>query len=425
MNKKFLVIILTVFIFASINYAQKEILTLRQCIDLALSKNPQIKIAEGNYELSAALLKSTSSFLFPQISFQTGWTRNGGTTFIGPIQREGFYNNFTYGFQVQQLVFDFGKSYTKVAASSDLKNASGEDFISTKQDLILATDIAYFNYLQANRLIEVSNETVKQAEEHLRQAKAFYSVGKSPRFDVLKAETDLANAKVNLISAENNIRISKLQLENVLNQKLSDSVSLEDNLEVKKDSIDVKSAIENAINNRPEIISGKYKLNANKSLLTSAWLTNLPSINATGGYNWRSYNINQPFPNSWNVGLTLSLPLFQGFALDAGVEQARANLKTTEAVNDALLQSVMLDVEQQYSTLQEASERITATRALVAQAGETLKLAEGRYKQGVGSAIEITDALVGYYNAETSYIQSLYDYQVSYARLQRAMGLLK
>ncbi len=425
MNRKFLVIIFSIFILASLNYAQKETLTLRQCIDLALSKNPNIKIAEGNYELSAALLKSTASFLFPQISFQTGWTRNGGTTFIGPIQREGFYNNFTYGFQVQQLVFDFGKSYTKVAASSDLANASEEDFISTKQDLILATNIAYFNYLQANRLIEVSNETVKQAEEHLRQAKAFYSVGTSPRFDVLKAETDLANAKVNLISAENNIRISKLQLENVLNQKLPDSVSLEDNLEVKKDSIDVKSAIENAINNRPELISSKYKLNANKSLLTSAWLANLPSINASGGYNWRSYNIDQPFPNSWNVGVTLSLPLFQGFALDASIEQARANVKTTEASNDALLQSVVLDVEQQFSTLQEASERITATRALVAQAGETLKLAEGRYKQGVGSAIEITDALVGYYNAEISYIQSLYDYQVSYARLQRAMGLLK
>ncbi|HKJ81436.1 MAG TPA: TolC family protein [Ignavibacteriaceae bacterium] len=425
MSKKFLVGVLSLLIFTGINYGQKETLTLRQCIDLALSRNPQIKIAEGNYELSASSLVGTRSSLFPQISFQTGWTRNGGTTFIGPIQREGFYNNFSYGFQVQQLVFDFGKSYTKVAASADFKNASEQNFISTKQDLILATDIAYFNYLQSKRLIDVINETVKQAQEHLRQAKAFYSVGTSPRFDVLKAETDLANAKVNLISAENNIRISRLQLGNILNQTLPDSIFLEDNLEVKNDSVDIKSAVENAMNNRPEIISSKYKMNAGKSLLTSAWLANLPSINATGGYNWRSYSIDQQFPNSWNVGVTLSLPLFQGFALDAGIEQARANLKTTEAANEALVQSIILDVQQQYSTLQEANERIAATRALVSQADETLKLAEGRYKQGVGSAIEITDALVGYYNAETSYIQSLYDYHVSYARLQRAMGILK
>ena len=132
-----------------------------------------------------------------------------------------------------------------------------------------------------------------------------------------------------------------------------------------------------------------------------------------------------PFQNNWNFGLNLSLPIFQGFALDAGIEQAKANLKTVQASNDALVQAVTLDVQQQYSSLEEARERIAATRALVDQSEETLKLAEGRYKQGVGSAVEITDARVGFYNAQTSYIQSLYDYQVAYARLKRAMGILK
>ncbi len=403
---------------------KQDSITLNQCIGIALKYNPQIKIAEGNYELSSASLTGTRSPLFPQISFQSGLTRNGGTTYIGPIVREGYYTNYFYGFQAQQLIFDFGKTYSRISAFADLKNASEQDFISTKQNLILNTEIAYFNYLQAIRVRDVSAEALKQTQEHLMQSEAFYKAGTVAQFDVLKAKTDAANANVNLISSENNVHICKLQLENILNSKLSDNVKLQDILEVKQDSVSLNSVVETALNSRPEIISSKYAVDANKALVTSAWTANLPSINATAGYNWRTYAIDVPFQNSWSFGLNFSLPIFQGFALEAGIEQAQANLKTVEASDDALIQEVTLDVQQQYSSLEESRERIAATKALVTQSEETLKLAEGRYKQGVGSAVEITDARVGFYNAQTSYIQSLYDYQVAYARLKRAMGIL-
>ena len=403
---------------------KQDTLTLNDCISIALKYNPQIKIAEGNYELSSASLTSTRSSIFPQVSFQSGLTRNGGTTFIGPIVREGYYTNYFYGFQAQQLIFDFGKTYSRISASADLKNASEQDFISTKQNLILNTEIAYFNYLQAIRVRDVSAEVLKQTQEHLVQSEAFYKAGTVAQFDVLKAKTDAANANVNLISSENNVRISRLQLENFLNSKVPDNIKFQDILEVKQDSVSLGLAVETALSKRPELISSKYAVDANKALVTSAWTANLPAISATAGYNWRTYAIDVPFQNSWSFGLNLSLPIFQGFALDAGIEQAQANLKTVEASNDALIQAVTLDVQQQYSSLEEARERIAATRALVIQSEETLKLAEGRYKQGVGSAVEITDASVGFYNAQTSYIQSLYDYQVTYARLKRAMGIL-
>ncbi len=406
-------------------FGQVDTLTINDCIEIALKNNPQIKLAESNIELSSSNLKSSRSVLLPQVSFQTGWTRNGGTSFIGPIVRGGYYNNYSYGFQLQQLVFDFGKTYSKISASSDLNEASKQDFIGTKQNLILNTYIAYFSYLQAKRFIKVGNETLKQTEGHLTQAKALYSVGRSPQFDVLKAQTDVDNAKVNLLSAESNLRISKLQLENVMNKKLGNNFSLQDNLEVSKDSIDEASAINYAIQNRPELIAGKYKVEASKSQLTSAWTANLPSINFAGGYNWKNYLLDTKFPDSWNFALTLSLPLFQGFALDAGIDQAQANLKNSEAQNDLTMQAVILDVQQQYANFQVARSQISATKSLVNQAALTLKTAEGRYAQGVGSPLEITDAQVGYFNAQTLYIQALYNYQVAYVRMQRAMGVLK
>jgi outer membrane protein len=193
------------------------------------------------------------------------------------------------------MVFNFGKSYSKISGTADLRNASEQDLIVTKQNLILNTYIAYFTYLQAVRIKEVSTESLRSAEEHLKQAQSFFDVGTKPQFDVLKARTDETNAKVNLINSENNIRISLLQLENVLNTKLEPNVVLNDNLGIKKDTIGIVSAFNLAWENRPDYISAKYKIDANHSFLTSSWTVNLPSINLSGGYNWKTYSLDQNF----------------------------------------------------------------------------------------------------------------------------------
>ena len=425
MVRRYIAFLILIFLSLGEIYSQQDTLTLSKCVDIALSKNPQIKIAEGNFDFTEAAYTSTVSPLYPQLSFQSSWLKNGGTFLFGPISRPGNYENYTVGIQAQQLIFDFGKSYSRVSAAGNLSVASQQDVTIAKQNVILATEIAYYNYLQTQRIKVVAEEIQKQADEHSMQAKAFFEAGKNSQYDVMKAETDLANAKVNLITAENNVRLSRLQLENTMNTKFKSDDVLQDNLELKQDSISLDNCINTALNNRPEIISSKYLMDANKSLLTSAWTANLPTINATAGYNWKSLALNEPFYNSWSVGVNFALPIFQGFSLQAGIDQARANLKSSEASYDALTQSVILDVEQQYSALTEAKQRIVATDYLVKQSDETLKLAEGRYKEGVGSPLEITDARVTLYNAKTSYIQSLYDYHVAYAKLLRAMGTIK
>ena len=406
-------------------FAQQDTLTIEKCIDIALKNNPQLRIAENSYELSSSNLTGVRSALFPQISLQSSFAKNGGTFFFGPTARPADYENYAVGFQAQQLVFDFGKTFSRVSATADLKNASLQDLISAKQNLILNTYLAYFSYLQAERIQKVNLESLLQAKEHLDQAEKFYEVGKKPQFDVLKAKTDEANARVNLITSQNNLIVSKLQLENVLNTKLGDNFQLKDNLELSKDTVSLDNAMKISYLNRPELIGSKYRLEANKSFVTSAWTANLPTISATGGYTWRGYALNQNFLNSWNVGLSFSLPLFQGFALDAGIDQAKANLNIAEAQYDYSLQTVNLDVQQQYASVKLALAKIDATKSLVQQAEEAFKLAEARYKEEVGSPIEITDAQVTLLNAQMTHIQSLYDYQVAYVRLQKAMGVLR
>ena len=423
--KKFIIALLSISISVPCLFAQSNVLTLEQCSALALKNNPQIKIAEGTRDLRSASVVSTRSTLMPQVGFSSGWTRNGGTTIVGKNEFTGNYNTYSTGFSAQQLIFDFGKSYSKLNAAAYSSDAANLDYETAKQSLLLSVHSAYYGYLQAEKLKEANAELVKQAEEHLAQAKGLFDVGKKPQFDVMKAQTDLANAKLNFITASNNVRLGKIQLENVLNQKLPDNAAIKDEFETSKPDISLQDAYESAISNRPEIAAGKNKVEAGRSLLTSAWTANLPSINATGGYNWKTMNLDTKFSPSWSVGLTLSLPIFQGFSLDAGIDQARANLKIAEGQNESVVQSVKLDIEQQYSNLSEAKERIDAAKLLLSQAEETYRLADARYKENVGSPIEITDAEVTLLNAKTSYIQAYYDFNLAYTRISKAMGVLK
>lgn len=421
-NKIFL---FTCVFSAGLLYADGDTLTVERSVEIALKNNPQIKIAESNFESTDAGFVSARSVLFPQVSLNSGWVRNGGNFFQGPSVREATYENYSYGFAMNQLLYDFGKSYSKISANSDLKNASLQDLSSAKQTIILNTYTAFYNYLQAVRIRNVSKESLKQAEEHLRQAEKFYEVGKKPQFDVLKAKTDAANAKVSLINSENNVVVAKLQFENTLNIKLNTDFVLKDVLEVIQDSVDFASAMNTAIQSRPELIAAKYKIEANKSLVSSAWSANLPSLSMTGGYNWRTYDLKKSFLDSWNLGVSFSLPIFQGFGLQSGIDQAKANLKNSEAQLEYVNRNIELDVQQQYYSLHLAEAKIEAAKSLLLQAEETLNIAEGRYKQEIGSPIEITDARITLLNSQVIHIQALYDYQIACIRLKKAMGVLK
>jgi outer membrane protein len=422
MFRTFIVLILTYpFIFT---FSQTDTITVEKCIEIALKKNPQIKLAEANmnyYSSSSTVIRSS---LFPQIYFQSNYAKNGGTFFFGPTARAANYENYTLGFQMQQLIFDFGRTYSRVSAGSDLSEASKQDYVTAKENLILSVNVAYINYLQAKRLRSIAVEIVNQTNEHLKQAEGFYKAGTSPQFDVMKAKTDNENANLNLIKADNNVKITRIQLENLLNERFPEGITFKDNLEFEQQNIDLKIAKEDAETTRPELISGRYKIEANKSLLTSAWTANLPSINASASYQWRAYELQQKFQNSWNVGLSFSLPLFLGFSLDAGIDQARANLKVSESTYELLQQSVSLEIEQNYFNVIEAHESIESSKRLVDQAQEAYRLADARYREGIGSPIEISDALVTLLNAKNFYVQSLYDYQLALIKLKRAIGTL-
>ena len=176
-----------------------------------------------------------------------------------------------------------------------------------------------------------------------------------------------------------------------------------------------------AYQNRPDLNAAAIERKSTALSVALAQKGYYPAFSGSAGYSWSGEDFSQKDEN-WTAGVTLSVPIFNGFSTKHKVEEARANLKSAESQEETLRQSVFLDVKQAFLTLQEAVAKIPVAELTVTQARENLELANGRYEAGVGSPIEVTDSQVSYSQVQYAYIQALYQYQTAQTNLDKAMG---
>ncbi len=400
-------------------------LTISSAVDLALQYQPGLRAANANVQASAASLTLAESNYFPVISMTGSATRTGGAFVFNPQfpPRNQFYNSYTGVLNVQETIYDFGKTGGRVSGASSAFDASSYQYQSSRQSVIANTEIAYYSVLQAQRVVAVNLETLAQNQAHLKEAEAYYKVGTRPQFDVTTAEVNVANANVSLITARNQLRIARLQLENSMGVHSDAPYELADTMGVQPFTVSLDSVKSIALSTRQDLLAARALVESNQAQVSATKSLHLPTLTAAGAWNWTNFIF--PLQERWNAGLTLTVPVFQGWGVSAQVDQAQATLESSEASLRLATENALLDVEQNYLSVKEASDRIDATAKLVTQATENLKIAEGRYNFGVGSAIEITDAQVTLANARLSNIQALYDYNTSLIKLKQAMGVLE
>jgi outer membrane protein len=399
-------------------------LTLHRAVMLALDNQPLLRAADANVRSASAGLTQAQANYYPSFNLSASATRTDGAFVLNPSfpPRNQSYNTYATGLAIQQTLWDFGRTSGRVSANDLFVEASSSDYRSARDNVVMNVQVAYFGVVEAQRVVTVDQEAVDQASKHLEQAKAFYRVGRRPLFDVTKAEVDLANANVNLIRARNQFRLAKVQLENAMGAHPSSTYILADSLQVTPFLLTLDSAKTVAFGERPDLQSARARLAGNRSLVSATWAQHLPILSASGNWNWTNFDF--PLFSRWNAGVTLSLPLFQGFSVVGQVEQAEANADAAQAAINVLEESIVLEVEQTFLGMREAEERLAAASKLVEQADQNLTLAERQYAAGVGTPLEVTDAQLARSNARITYIQALYDYSSSFSRLQKAMGTI-
>jgi outer membrane protein TolC len=400
---------------------QGETLELDRCIEIAVKSHPTIRAAAHTLKAGESRVGQAKSGYYPQISGSAGYSRIDPSSTAGrSVTRPGAYDSYSSSVNLSQNIFDFGKTAAQVQIQTLNLDSSRFDFDSAVASVVFGVRQSYWGLLRAQRNRNVGMEVVGQYEQHLNRAKGFFEVGMKPKFDVTKAEVDLSNAKLNLLKAENALRLAQAALSNAMGLAEAPDYRILDSLDFQPAAVDLDAMLQRAYDRRPDLLAVLAK---KKSLEESIVLQKkgyTPYVTGAAGYGWGGDSF--PLDQGWSVGATLNVPLFSGFSTRYQVEEARANLDVLKANEETLRQGVFLEVKQAWLNLQDAADRIGAAEIVVRQAAENLDLANGRYAAGVGNPIEVTDALVAQSNAKTNHIAALYDYKMAQATLEKATG---
>ncbi|HME43117.1 MAG TPA: TolC family protein [Syntrophorhabdales bacterium] len=429
-------VLLTLLLWSSVSSGQTiaagETLTLSQAIELALKNQPTILAGIGAVRANEARIGEAKSNYYPQLTAAGVYSKiarpssgaavtsvgTGGTSVVSSTS--SVFDQYTSSVGLNQLVYDFGKTASTVKVQDLTTQSSRFDLRNTQDQVVFTVKQAYYNFLLAIRTRDVALETVANFQKHLNQARGFFEVGKSPKFDVTKAEVDLSNAQLALIKAENQVRLARVNLNIAIGIPEAPEYTLQDVLAFVKYELPFDAALQKAFTQRADLQSLVRKKDSSKEAINLAQKGYYPVVNASASYYYTGTDF--PLADGWNYGLNFTAPIFSGYLTKYQVVEAKANYDSAAANERTLRLTIVSQVQQGYVLLRQASESIATSEVTVRQAKENVELALGRYQAGVGSPIEVTDALTALANAEVAYASSLTDYKNAQASIEVAIG---
>lgn len=422
-----LVLILALNVSSALSEETKP-LSLQECIDVAIKSHPSIRASEKTVNIFDEQYKEAFSSYYPKVNLNASYTRSEVKSLALVI---GQTDSYSAALNLSQKIYDFGRTGGSVEGARFRVEARSDDLSKARQDVIYNVKESYLVVSKAMGLIKVQESALAQAENHLKQAKAFYEAGAKARFDVTKAEVDKNSAKLELIKAKNAYSTAMASLKSRMGVDYSYPVEIMPVSEKARTPVSLEEGIKAALNNRPEIKSLDNGIKEGESNLKASRGGYFPSLTGSasvGYYNQYAVgadeNLFQDKNQRWSIGLSLDVPLFEGFITRAKVSESLANIESIKAQRDTLVNSVTLEVTQAYLDLQNAVARIDVAESGLSMAKENLDIANGRYDAGVGTLLEVTDAQTALVKAETDMVNSRYDADVAKAKYDRAVGAL-
>lgn len=402
-----------------------QVMTLADCIRIALETNPKTQSTWEAVRSGAARVGQEKAAYLPEADLEAAASRQKQITAqsIQVEQQAKAVSVFDAGFGVSYLLFDGGQRSARVGGAQADLQAVGFQHNATLQDVALKVAQSYYALLAARWTQQVAEDSVRNTEYHVRLSMARFENGLVPRSDVLKAETQKADADLALVSARNAIRISEGALVSAMGIIVSTPVSIVDIPESThpRESEEMGQLLEEAMKNRPELLAAVAKVKSKQAAVQEARSQYWPKISAIGAYGWIDDSLLLG-NNQWAIGLGLSVPLFTGFKRGYQVERARRDTEQARADYDNQLRGVELEVWTAYSKLTETAEAIPAAQIFVASAEESARLAEGEYKAGTGNIISLIDAQTALTSARNRLIQARFAWYTARAQFEKAVG---
>jgi len=416
----------SVLLFSSVGTARAEKLTLAEGISIALKNNPAVLIAnEGVRRADASIAEATAAGM-PKLTLDGTYERVDEVPIVSFSDREIKLGNLytrTADLAFAQPIDVFGVIKLGRKAAVAQKSSFRHGYDGQVNDITLDTKVAFYGVLRAQEFLKVQEDTIAQLEAHLKDAQAHYAAGTIAKFDVLRAETQLANARQGLITAQNGVELAKAMFNSLLGRSLDTSVELVEPEMPGFVEIELAACTDSACQWRPEVLQANMMVEMSGKVAKVVRLLGKPRFNLRWAYN-RNLDVSMfnPRDSSWRAFLTTKISIFDGGATRAAVDKANCDRRDAEFTRQQVIDGVTLDAKQSHLSLKESRERIRAAEKGLEQARESTRLAQARYKGGVSTQVEVLDAQAALTLAETNHVDAQYDYQVALARLERAAG---
>jgi outer membrane protein TolC len=367
--------------------------------------------------------------LYDQLSNQTqmavdeSFSGNGGG---GGDEGIAFFlrNNFTAGIDVNAMIFD-GSFFVALKAARAYRQYTLRDFATTQREVENAVIEAYLPVLLVQENIELLEKNIKNLEQLLFETRELYKAGFAEQLDLDRQELSLSNLR---IERENLVRQKEVSLTNLkytIGFPIDQPLVVSDDLDAMTIEAEALLSEEASPASRPEVALIDQAIRMNELNIKLNQAGYLPSLNAFGAvqqqYQGDDFQSGFWAPSAY-VGLSMSVPIFDGLNKKAKIQRARLDLEKARNQREELVRGISLEVANAQTNFRNASSRLNSQQKNLDLAERIYETAQVKYREGVGSSLEVTQAEQSLYTTQSNYMQALYDVLQSKARLEMALG---
>jgi len=411
-----------------------RILTLEQALAIAADKNYDVKKAEEYRRWLEARYVEERAAAFPHLALNASAGR------YYDASQQDFYKGIPAEFQpliayqqdarsgqvtLNQALFTWGQVGAAIRGAK-WALATGDDQLRRFQQAVRRdVTAAFYDVLLAKEFAAITSKTVEQRQRHLDETQKRYALGTATDYDVLSAEVALANARPDAISAANTVRTARERLRFLLAEE--DDVDATGALEAEvAPPPRYEDVLADAFAHRPELATSDHTRRAEMEIVKINGAYDRPRLDLQGGYGIKNVEVfdESSRGKTWNLGLVLSFPFFDGLKTRAKVAEAKSDLRTTELAEKQLRDGIALEVRLAVDQAAKSAEIVRALSSTVAQAQRLLEMAEKGYEFGVKTKLEVDDAELNLRTARGNLASAQRDVRVAQVNLAWVAGTL-
>ena len=392
-------------------------LSLEEAVQLALAQNTGLKVTKRGEETAEAKLRQAKGTNGVSASLSDNLSTSKAS---GGERSDG--NSLSLSGSLP--IYSGGKNQANIKSSEIGLDTAKLATERAQENLKLSVIKAYYDALEAQKNIDVNQESVNNYQAHLTNVQQLFSAGSKAKIDVLRSSVELSNAQQTLIKSQNAYEVKLAALRNYLNMDREEPLSLTTDFVYDKFETPMTEAIAYAYGNRKDLLSDEYVVEQKELAIKAAKAGFLPTVKLSVGVGQSNdFHPSSGSSQNWSAGVGVNWNIFDSGVTRAQVDEAEVARDVARLTLEQDKETVDLNLRTAYYNMREAEKRFNSTSEAVNQAEEDYYIATEKYRAGEGLMLDIIDAQLALSTAKLNYISAQYDYARYKAEVENAMGI--